>query len=75
MAKKSNHKHIYVKHLTHRKDAPEELGWDIVNVCSICGNVKQIPFKERIVKVDGRYVWPVRHDDIIRYFGNMPYLQ
>lgn len=74
MAAKSRHKHLYVKHIVRKEGTSESVGWDVVNVCSVCGYVKSLSFKERTVKVNGYSVWPCSHDDIVKYFGDLPRL-
>lgn len=71
---KSNHKHVYQKFLVlkHRGAPGDRDIYDVVNVCSICGKVKELSMKEHLVKVDGRYRWPIYLEELKECFGDLP---
>ena len=73
-SKKSNHRHEYVRHIKCAGALHTGNQYDVVNVCSICGRVKDLPFRDRLVKEGNAYVWPYRLEDIRKYFGDLPML-
>lgn len=73
MGKKSNHKHAYVRHFVFRSKGHIQDIYDVVNVCSVCGKVKELPMKERVIKEDsGYWRWPIYLEDLKKYFGDLP---
>lgn len=71
--KKSNHRHDYVRHIRLIKSYYRNC-YEIVNVCSICGRIKDLPFKEQLIKRDGHYIWLTDLDEIRKQFGDLPLL-
>ena len=69
MSVKFDHKHDY-----HRFVQACGSHYRTVNVCSICGHIRDVPFKEQFVKVEGGWTMPLHLEEIKECFGDLPQL-
>lgn len=73
--KKANHKHNWVRNLRYRDKPNWPYCYDLVVVCSICHKEKPAPYKDRLVKVNGRYRYLLTYEELTGYYGEMPVLR
>lgn len=71
MAKKSNHKHDWVRCLKYVERPNWPYRYDLVVKCSICGRVKPASYKDSIVKIDGSYRYLITYEELIGQYGDM----
>lgn len=70
MASKAKHRHVYVKHLVQSSTNANH--FSLVNICSICGKERDVPFKEHLTqRENGTSKWMTTLEDFSRVYGEL----